>query len=103
VIDGALFAIVANSSTDPEVLLLIEAKQNEGKMRWEYACGRFSDLELRVQRKDHEVFSYIPGEINSSSPFRQQLYRVYSEKVVTEEGKLLARIRNGKAIPEEDK
>lgn len=71
VIDGALFAIVANSSTDPEVLLLIEAKETEGKLRWEYACARFSDLELHAQRKDVEVFSYLPGEIDPSSPVRR--------------------------------
>jgi hypothetical protein len=103
VIDGALFTLVADSSTDPEVLLLIEAKETDGKMRWEYACGRFSDLELHVQRKDKEVFSSIPGMNDPSSPVAKQLYRVYSEKVVSEEGKLLARIRNGRAVPEEDK
>ncbi len=103
VIDGALFALVADASTDPEVLLIIEAKETEGKSRWEYVCGRFSDLELHVQRKDKEVFSYLPGDFDTSTPARQQLYHLYSEKVVTEEGKLLARIQKGQVIPVEDK
>ena len=31
-------------------------------MRWEYACGRFSDWELRVQRKDKEIWSSVPSD-----------------------------------------
>ena len=92
VIDGALFALVSDAGTDPEVLLLIEARQVDGKLRWEYACGRFSDWELRVQRKEVEVFSSVRSETNTSAHDPQHLYRVYPEKVVTPEGKLLARI-----------
>jgi hypothetical protein len=93
VVDGALFALVSSAGTDPEVLLLIEAKEDGGKMRWEYACGRFSDLELRVRRKGQEVFASVPSESNPFSHDPLHLYRIYSEKVVTPEGKVLARIR----------
>jgi hypothetical protein len=107
VVDGALFALMSTAGTDPEVLLLLEAKEVDGKLRWEYACGRFSDLELRVRRKDKEVFSSIPSETNPFSHDPQHLYRIYSEKVVTPEGKLLARIRQtprgDQLIPAEDK
>ena len=110
VIDGALFALMSSAGTDPEVLLLIEAKIAEGKVRWEYACGRFSDWELRVQRKDKEVYASVPNE--KTNPFFHDtlhLYRIYPEKVVTLEGNLLARIRStpkmpwGEVIPVEDK
>ncbi len=93
VIDGALFTLVSNAGTDPEVLLLIEAKEIAGKLRWEYVCGRFSDWELRVKRKDKEVFSFVPGESDTSVPDPRHLYRIYPEKIVTLEGKLLARVR----------
>ena len=93
VIDGALFALMSSAGTDPEVLLLIEAREADGKLHWEYACGRFSDWELHVQRKEKEVFSSIPGETNPFSHDPQHLYRTYPDKVVTPEGKLLARIR----------
>src|SRR5262245_34731131 len=43
VVDGALFALMSSAGTDPEVLLVIEAREEKGKVRWEYACGRFSD------------------------------------------------------------
>ncbi len=109
VIDGALFALMSSAGTDPEVLLLIEAKETDGKVRWEYACGRFSDWELRVQRNDKEVWSSVPSDDNSFAHDPQYLYRLYPEKVVTLEGKLLARFRQtpkqwwGELIPVEDK
>jgi hypothetical protein len=110
VIDGGLFALVSTAGTDPEVLLLIEAREEKGKVHWEYACGRFSDWELRVLRKDQEVFASVPDE--KTNPFfhgPQHLYRIYPDKVVSAEGKITARIRStptmpwGEVIPVEDK
>jgi hypothetical protein len=109
VVDGALFALMSSAGTDPEVLLLIEAKEADGKMHWEYACGRFSDWELHVLRKGQEVWSSVPSEANPFSHDPLHLYRIYPEKVVTPEGKVLARIRQtpkmpwGEVIPVEDK
>lgn len=114
VIDGALFALVSNAGTDPEVLLLIEAHEVEGKVRWEYACGRFSDWELHVQRKEMEVFSSVRSETNPFAFGPGQLYRIYADKVFALEGKLLAHIQQNpsppsgkhpgsKVIPVEDK
>lgn len=98
VIDGGLFALVSNAGTDPEVLVLIEAREVEGKIRWEYACGRFSDLKLHVLRKDREVFTSVPGEDNRFGYGPGQLYRIYPEKVVTLEGKLLARLQQNPSL-----
>jgi hypothetical protein len=110
IIDGALFALMSSAGTDPEVLVLIEAKEEGGKLHWEQACGRFSDLELHVYRKDKEVFSSIPSEKNTWSHDPLHLYRLYPEKVVTLEGKVLARFRptarspwEGQIIPVDEK
>ena len=109
VTDGALFALVSTAGTDPEVLLVLEAREDGGKVRWEYACGRFSDWELRVRRKDKEVYASVPSDANPMFYDPQHLYRLYPEKVVTPAGKLLARIRStpkapwGEVIPAEDK
>jgi hypothetical protein len=99
VIDGAIFALVSTAGTDPEVLLVIEAREVNGKPGWEYACGRFSDWELRVQRKDAEVFSSVPSEANPFAYGPLHLYRIYPEKVVTPEGKLLALIQQTTTSP----
>ena len=93
VVDGALFAIMSSAGTDPEVLLVIEAREVEGKLRWEYACGRFSDWELHVQRKGKEVYESVPSQSNLIDHDLLHLYRIYPEKVMTPEGKLLARVR----------
>jgi hypothetical protein len=109
VVDGALFTLVSNAGTDPEVLLLLEARDDAGKLRWEYACGRFSDRSLYVQRKDKEVWSSVRSATNTPRHDPLHVYRCYPDKVVTPEGKLLARIRVtdkvwwGEVIPVEDK
>ena len=94
VIDGALFALTSGAGTDPEVLLLIEARQEDGKTRWEYACGRFGIVSMYVQHKGKQVWSSI---LNGRSDVwwhdRLHLYCIYPEKIVTPEGKLLARMR----------
>jgi hypothetical protein len=93
VIDGALFTLVSTAGTDPEVLLLLEARETDGKLRWEYACGRFSDRSLYVQRNDKEVWSMVRSETNTFLHDPQHTYRTYADKVVNLEGKLLARVR----------
>jgi hypothetical protein len=89
VIDGALFAFVSTEGTDPEVLLLIEARQDGDKIRWEYACARFSDRSLYIQRKDREVWSSIRSETNTWSHDPLHLYHNSQEKIVTPEGEVI--------------
>lgn len=109
VVDGAVFALVSNAGTDPEVLLVIEAREAAGRRRWEYACGRFSDWELHVQRRDKEVFASVPSETNTFAHDPHHTYRIYADKIVTLEGKLLARIRQtekkvyGEIVPVQEK
>jgi hypothetical protein len=98
VIDGALFALVSDAGTDPEVLLLLEVRQENGKARWEHALGRLSDCEIHVSLagkdgKGQEVFSSIPSEENPYRYNPKHTYRTYQDKVVAPDGKLLARIR----------
>lgn len=53
-IDGAVFAYVMG--VDPEVLLVIEALQQDGEPRWEYAFVRRSSGELRGRLDDSVVW-----------------------------------------------
>jgi hypothetical protein len=93
VVDGALFAMVSTAGTDPEVLLLIEVREANGKLKWEYALGRYSDRSLYVQRNEKEVWSLVRSETNTFLHDPQHLFRVYPDKVVNLEGKVLARVR----------
>jgi hypothetical protein len=54
-LDGALFSLV--SGTDPEVLLLIEARRTAGELQWQYALARLSIMELRVTYDGQTVWS----------------------------------------------
>jgi hypothetical protein len=109
VIDGALFTLVSTAGTDPEVLLVIEAREEKDKVRWEYACGRYSDRNLYVQRNDKEIWSMVRSDTNTFLHDPQHLFRVYADKVVNLDGKLLARVRTtekiwwGEFLPVEDK
>jgi hypothetical protein len=93
VVDGALFALVSEAGTDPEVLLLIEAREIAGKLQWEYVLCRFSDCEIHVSLKEKEVFSSVHSETNTYPHNPKHTYRTYQDKVMTLDGKLLARIR----------
>jgi len=54
-VEGALFAFVVG--TDPEVLLLLEVREIEGKALWHYALARMNRDAMRVRHRDREVWS----------------------------------------------
>ena len=58
IVDGALLALVTDAGTDPEVLLLLEARKESG---WHYAVMRFSDSSVYVQRDGQEIFKAVRG------------------------------------------
>jgi hypothetical protein len=53
--DGALFALV--QGTDPEALVLLEARNELDGAHWEYAVARFTDLEIHIRYRGQEVFA----------------------------------------------
>ena len=52
-LDGALFAFVTSAGTDPEALLVLEARKpaSDRPAVWHYAVARFTDLNLWVRHK----------------------------------------------------
>lgn len=99
IIDGAVFALVSDVGTDPEILLLVEAREEGGKQKWEYALGRFSDRSLYALRNDREVWARVRDATNAFNNDPLHLYRLYADKVVTTDGKLLARIQATEKMP----
>ena len=57
VLDGALFALVSSAGTDPEIILLLEARVGQSGPQWLYGAARFSDMSLWLSHKNHEVWS----------------------------------------------
>jgi hypothetical protein len=93
VVDGALFTLVTNAGTAPLVLLLLEAREAGGKLHWEYTLCRKADRSLYVHRRGREVWSMVMGGENVYAHDPLHVYRAYADKVVSLEGKLLARLR----------
>jgi hypothetical protein len=54
-LEGGLFAFVVG--TDPEVVLMIEAREGEEGRAWHYALARMNRDAMRVRHKDREVWS----------------------------------------------
>lgn len=77
VIDGALFAFVCSIGTDPEVFLLLEARDTAEGPRWHFALARFSHMDLFVSYKDREVWQALRDEENTLSQNADQTYWVF--------------------------
>lgn len=54
VIDSALFLFVLG--TDPELMLLIEARRTDDDLRWHFAPVRFTDMKLTLKYDDRVVW-----------------------------------------------
>jgi hypothetical protein len=82
VLDGALFAFVTSAGTDPEALLVIEARKPAagGEPVWHYAAARFTDLNIWVRHKGEVFYTapYVPHGMAQQDP--QHRYRVFHDR-----------------------
>ena len=84
VLDGAVFALVSNAGTDPEVILVVEARKTPEGARWVFGAARFSDMSLWLKHKDREVWSAIRGPENTFANDAQHRFRFYQDRIVPE-------------------
>jgi hypothetical protein len=75
VLDGALFAFVVG--TDPEMLLLFEARREAGNAAWQYALAPMTAFSLKASLSDKAVWSRSFGAPppNPQAPFFGLEYR----------------------------
>ena len=82
VLDGAVFAFVTSAGTDPEAILVVEARTppDGGSTIWQYAVCRFTDLNLWVRHKGKEVFfvPLVPYDSPRQDP--KQRYHVFLDR-----------------------
>ena len=100
VIDGAVFALISSAGTDPEILLLIEARQRPDGPRWEFAAARFSDMDLWLTHKDHEVWTSIRGGQNTFDHDAKHRFRFYQDRFIPEVVPRIAPSPDAAARPE---
>jgi hypothetical protein len=84
VLDGAVFAFVTSAGTDPEVILVIEARKPSGSTNnppaWHYAVTRFSDLKLSVKHGGQEIYKAPPIPWDAPEQDPKQRYRTFRDR-----------------------
>ena len=81
VIDGALLALVTDAGTDPEVLILLEARETGG---WHYALCRFSDSSASVTHQGKEIWTAVKDVPTFAAHNADHTYRVFQRRLLTE-------------------
>lgn len=56
ILDGAIFSYLWDNGTDPEFILLLEARKSDAGMQWHYAPVRFTWREVWLMHGDREVW-----------------------------------------------
>jgi hypothetical protein len=80
VLDGAVFAMVSSAGTDPELILVLEARKPGGDSTaspiWHFGVARFSDQALTVKLKNQVVYTapLLPYSSNGT-PTADPTYR----------------------------
>jgi hypothetical protein len=84
VIDGAVLALVSSAGTDPEALLILEARRPApgAEAVWQSGYARFTDRRLSIRHHDVEVFSAPPISFNTGREDVKHRYRLFSDRVV---------------------
>jgi hypothetical protein len=84
-VDGALFAFVTSAGTDPEALLMIEARKpaQADSTIWHYGIARFTDQQLWVRHKGKEVFSALMILYNEPLQDPKDRYRAFTDRSIT--------------------
>jgi hypothetical protein len=83
VLGGALFAFVA-FRTDPELLLLVEARKSSTGTQWVYVPIRLSQQDLWLHHRDEQVWESLVGPDSDVKPKAEDSpYRVYDNTLQT--------------------
>jgi hypothetical protein len=86
VLDGALFALVSTAGTDPEIILVLEARMASSDAEWVFGATRFSDMSLWLKHKGQEVWNAIRSEENTFNHDAKHRYRFYRDRIILELG-----------------
>jgi hypothetical protein len=81
VLDGAVFAFVTSAGTDPEAILVVEARKapGAGDPTWQFGLARFTDSDLVMRYKGTDVFS-APRLLKPPGP--DGPYRIFQDRII---------------------
>jgi hypothetical protein len=75
VLDGALFSLTY--TTDPEVLVIVEARKSDDGYRWMYGFGRMNVGDLKVFHRDKEIWN--AERLKSPFYYKDGVYTLFNE------------------------
>ena len=78
-LDGALFVFA--DGTDPELVLLIEAREKDQRYQWHYGLARFTNFKIIVRQSDKEIWKVplLPSFIAKKDPEDPYYLRIVKE------------------------
>jgi hypothetical protein len=82
VVDGAVFAYVWTAGTDPEVLLVIEARRTDHGVAWQFAPARFTNCAARLKYQGKEVWKVDASTIGIFDGVTSKRYGAFFIKSV---------------------
>lgn len=84
VVDGAVFAFVTSAGTDPEAILVIEARRPSAGAApvWQFGLARFTDLHLWVRHKGTDVFSVPMIVLDQPRQDEKHRYRLFKDRAI---------------------
>lgn len=85
IIDGALLAFVSDAGTDPEIILILEArKESTGGTAWYYRTVRLSISDLYVDHKGERVWTSLRDDPNGQFGNKDNTYGLVRDRVIEE-------------------
>ena len=84
VIDGALFAFVSDAGTDPEIILILEARTEQERTAWHYRAVRLSISDLYVNHKGKCVWTSLRNDPNGPFGNKDNTYGLIRDRAINE-------------------
>ena len=86
VLDGAIFTLVSSAGTDPELMIVVEARKPPGEppsaFSWQFGAARFSIMALTVRLKDRVVFTAPLIPYNAAVPDPTHRYHIVTDRMI---------------------
>lgn len=84
VIDGALLAFVSDAGTDPEIILILEARKEQNQAVWYYRTVRLSISDLYVDYKGKRVWTSLRDDPNGPFGNKDNTYSLIRDGAIDE-------------------
>ena len=84
VIDGALLALVSDAGTDPEIILILEARKEDDRTAWYYRTVRLSISDLYVDYKGSRVWTSLREDPHGKFGNADNTYGLIQDRAIDE-------------------